>query len=150
MRSVRLSLVLLVALLGCSDVATSTGQLTDPTVTIVGPLTFSVSDFPAALGVLWIAPTAGGARGAITATSIRYGGLCTTEVTGRAEITGARVALHVDYSARPGAVCGKDIRALRYDAVIAGLAPGRYDVHLLHSEGGGAASEVRVQQVDVT
>jgi hypothetical protein len=148
-RSVRLSLLLL-ALVGCSNGAAITGQLTDPTVTIDGPLTFSVSDFPAALGVLWIAPTAGGARGAITATSIRYGSLCTTEVIGRAEIAGTRVALHVDYSLRRGVVCGKDIRALRYDAVIAGLAPGRYDVHLLHSEDGGAESEVRVQQVDVT
>lgn len=149
MRSLRPYLLLLVAL-GCSRSAQLTAPAGTPTVTVVGPLTLTVSDFEAMAGVLWIAPTASGARGAVTATAIRYGSLCSTAVTGRAEIAGSRVTLHVAYAVREGAICTKDIRGLRYDAVIAGLTPGRYEVHLLHSDNGGAESEVRVQQVDVS
>jgi hypothetical protein len=149
MRFLRASLLLLAAL-GCSHSALLTAPTSTPTVAVVGPLTLTVSDFPAMPGVLWIAPTASGARGAITATAIRYGSLCGTAVAGRSEIVGNRVTLHVTYAARDGAICTKEVRALRYDAVITGLAPGRYDVHLLHSEVGGVEAEVRAQQVDVT
>ena len=48
-------------------------------------------------------------------------------------------------------LCVAEVRGLRYDAAIAGLAPGRYEVHILHDEGDGRGeSEVRVQTVDVT
>jgi hypothetical protein len=149
MRSLRAPLLLLAAL-GCSHSALLTAPITAPTVAVVGPLTLTVSDFPAMGGVLWIAPTASGARGAVTATAIRYGSLCAIAVSGRADIVGNRVTLHVAYAAREGVICTKEVRALRYDAVIGGLTPGRYDVHLLHSEDGGAEAEVRVQQVDVS
>jgi hypothetical protein len=143
-------LVLLLVASGCSHSALLTSPTSNPTVAVVGPLTLTVSDFPAMGGVLWIAPTATGARGAVTATAIRYGSLCATAVSGRSETAANRVTLHVAYATRDGAICTKDIRALRYDAVIAGLTPGRYEVHLLHSQDGAAEVEVRVQQVDVT
>ena len=148
MRSIRPFLLL--AALGCSNATQLTSPTTNPLVSVVGPLTLTVSDFPAMPGVLWIAPTAAGARGAVTASAIRYGSLCTTLVTGRAEVAGNRVSLHVAYAGRPDAICTQEIRGLRYDAVVAGLAPGRYEVHLLHSENDAAEVEVRVQQVDVT
>lgn len=149
MRALRSSFLLLAAL-GCSHAAQLTSPTTNPLVSVVGPLTLTVSDFPAMAGVLWIAPTATGARGAVTAAAIRYGSLCAVAVTGRAEVAGNRVTLHVAYAAREGAVCTQEIRGLRYDAVISGLAPGQYEVHLLHSEDGAPEAEVRVQQVDVS
>src|SRR5512140_514935 len=124
MRTIRPCLLLLAAL-GCSQAAQLTSPTTNPLVSVVGPLTLTVSDFPAMAGVLWIAPTATGARGAVTAAAIRYGSLCAVAVTGRAEVSGNRVTLHVAYAAREGAVCTQEIRGLRYDAVIAGLAPGQ-------------------------
>jgi hypothetical protein len=149
MRFVRPYLLLLAAL-GCSHNSQLTSPTNNPLVSVVGPLTLTVSDFPAMAGVLWIAPTAAGARGAVTASAIRYGSLCAIAVTGRAEVVGSRVSLHVTYAAREGAVCTQELGGLRYDAVIAGLAPGRYEVHLLHTQDGAPESEVRVQQVDVT
>jgi hypothetical protein len=40
---------------------------------------------------------------------------------------------------------------MSYDAVVAGLAPGRYDVRILHSNVDGHGEiEVRVQSLDVS
>ena len=96
-------------------------------------------------------PGAQGSVGAVTATAIRYGSLCAIAVTGRADIAGTRVSLHITYAPRTEAVCTTEIRAIRYDAVISGLTPGRYEVHLLHSTGDANGEvEVRVQTVDVS
>jgi hypothetical protein len=143
-----LATVALLAILGCGTSITSSPD--DRITTVNGPLTLTVSDFSANAGVLWIAPTAEGAKGTVTARAIRYGSFCTFAVSGRAEVAGSRIALHVDYMPRL-TLCTAEVRALRYDATIGGLAPGRYDVHILHSEGTSAGEvEVRVQTVDVT
>lgn len=146
----RLAALGLLAILGCSNTSPITSSDNDQVTSVNGPLTLTVSDFPANAGVLWIAPSAAGTKGAVTARAIRYGSRCAFEVTGRAEVAGNRVALHIDYAPRL-TLCTADIRALQYDAVIGGLAPGRYEVHILHSEGTSAGEvEVRVQSVDVT
>jgi hypothetical protein len=146
----RLALLGLFAVLGCHNSSLLTSPQDDRVVIADGPLTLTVTDFPAQMGVLWVAPTAEGARGAVTAHAIRYGSLCALAVTGRAEVTGNRVSLHVAFMQRL-TVCVAEVRGLRYDAAIEGLAPGRYEVHILHDEGDGRAeSEVRVQNVDVT
>jgi hypothetical protein len=146
----RIAILALLAALGCSSSSASTAPEGDRVVIVDGRLTLTVSDFSTNGGVLWIAPTAEGARGAVTARAIRYGSLCASAVTGHAEVAGNRVTLHVDYLPRL-TICTAELRALQYDAVISGLAPGRYEVHLLHSEGKGADEvEVRVQSVDVT
>lgn len=147
--------VLIILALGCGcGGATTTPPITPPgdtLVTVTGPLTLAVSDFAANAGVLWVQPGAQGSAGAITATAIRYGSLCAIAVTGRADIVGTRVSLHITYAPRAGAVCTTEIRAIRYDAVVRGLAPGRYEVHLLHSTGdANSEAEVRVQVVDVS
>jgi hypothetical protein len=146
----RLATLGLLAILGCSKTSLITSSQDDQESFVSGQLTLTVSDFSTNAGMLWIAPTAEGARGAVTARAIRYGSLCGFEVTGRAEVAGNRIALHVDYMPRL-TLCTAEIRALRYDATIDGLAPGRYEVHILHSEGKSAGEiEVRVQSVDVT
>lgn len=149
MRQILLPLTLL-ALAACSGTSLS-APTSDPLVSVAGPLTFTVSDAPALPGVLWIAPTAEGARGAVNAYAIRYGSLCSTAVSARADVVGAQVYLHVAFAPRQGAICSQEIRALQYNARITGLAAGRVSVHILHSEDGGATeSEVRVQTVEVS
>jgi hypothetical protein len=149
MRDPRLFLLLL-ALGACSS-ATVSAPTGDPLVSVVGPLTFTVSDAPALPGVSWIAPTAEGTRGAVTAYAIRYGSLCSTAVSARADVTGSQVYLHVAFAFRQGVACSQEIRALQYNARLAGLSAGRFIVHILHSEDGGATeTEVRTQSVDVS
>ena len=135
------------ALLGCNTTALTAPQ-DDRTVTVNGPLTLTATDFPASPGVLWIAPTAEGDKGVMTARAIRYGSLCASAVTGHVDISESRVALHVTFTPRL-TLCTAEVRALRYDAVIGALPPGRYDVHILHSDG-AEETEVRVQSVIVT
>ena len=149
MRHTHLALALL-SLAACSGTSLS-APTGDPLVSVDGPLTFTVSDAPALPGVLWIAPTAEGTRGAVTAYAIRYGSLCALAVSARAEVVGSQITLHVAFAPRQGVTCTQEIRALQYNARITGLPAGRFVVHILHSENGGATeSEVRVQTVDVS
>lgn len=141
--------LLLGATLGCSADATLAPQDQNPLVLVNGALTLTVSDSPAMAGVLWIAPTAEGGAGRITAKAIRYGSLCATAVNGRVDIVGNVVSLHVAYTQRTGAVCSMELRALKYDASVAPLAPGQYEVHIFHTDGAGEV-EVRKQTVTVS
>jgi hypothetical protein len=146
----RLTILVLFVLLGCHNTSLLTSPQDDPTVIVDGPLTLTATDFATTMGMLWIAPTAEGGQGVVTARAIQYGSLCATAVTGHADITGSRVDLHVVFTPRL-TLCTAEVRALRYDAVVRGLAPGRYDVHILHSNPDGTGeSEVRVQSVDVS
>jgi hypothetical protein len=146
----RLALLGLFVLLGCHNTSLLTSPQDDRTVTVDGPLTLTATDFATTMGVLWIAPTAEGGQGIVAARAIQYGSLCATAVTGHADITGRRIDLHVAFTPRL-TLCVAEVRALQYDAVITGLAPGRYDVHILHSNGDGTGeAEVRVQSVDVS
>ena len=149
------NIVLPMLALGCGSASTTTVPITPPpgdrVVTISGPLTLTVSDSATNPGVLWVGASAQGSAGAVTAMAIQYGSLCAIAVTGHADIVATRVFLHITYAPRTGAVCTAEIRAIRYDAVIGGLAPGRYEVHLLHSNGdANGEAEVRVQTVDVS
>jgi hypothetical protein len=140
----------LFAVLGCQNSSQLTSPSDDRMVVVDGRFTLTVTDFPAQMGILWVAPSAEGGQGAVIAHAIRYGSLCALAVSARAEVTGNRVALHVDFAPRL-TLCVAEVRGLRYDAAIGGLAPGRYEVHILHDEGDGRGeSEVRVQSVDVT
>lgn len=150
-----LAALILMSTLGCgrSSLVTSptVSPPSDKLVTVSGPLTLTVTDFATNPGVMWVLPGAQGGAGSVSAQAIRYGSLCAMTVTGRADIAGSRVSLHVGYSPRSGAVCTTEIRAIKYDAVIAGLSPGRYEVHIFHSSGDASdEAEVRVQTVDVT
>ncbi len=141
--------LLLGATLGCSADAALAPQDQNPLVIVNGALTLTVSDSPAMAGVLWIAPTADGGAGRITARAIRYGSLCATSVSGRVDVAGNVVSLHVAYTARTAALCTMELRALQYDATVAPLAPGQYEVHIYHADGTGEV-EVRKQTVTVT
>jgi hypothetical protein len=146
----RLAILGLSVVLGCHGSSLLTSPQDDRVVVVNGPLTLTVTDFPAQMGVLWVAPTAEGGQGAVAAHAIRYGSLCALAVSGHAEVMGNRVVLHVAFMPRT-TLCIAEVRGLRYDAAIGGLAPGRYEVHILHDEGDGRSeSEVRVQTVDVT
>lgn len=148
-------LTLLTLVCGCSDASATTSRIASPpgnkAVTVTGPLTLTVSDFATNAGVLWAFPSSQGSAGAVTTTAIRYGSICAMAVTGRAEIVATRVSLHIVYAPRAGAVCTAEIRAIQYDAVIGGLSPGRYEVHLFHlTDDAPGEVEVRVQTVDVS
>jgi hypothetical protein len=115
-----------------------------------GPLTLTVTDFAAAPGVLWIAPTATGIAGAVTVRAIRYGSLCHTAVDGHADVSAGRVDLHLRYAPRADVSCPSETRALQVDATVGGLAPGSYEVHiLLLTDGTEGEYEARVQTVTV-
>ena len=147
--------LILMSTLGCGRSSLATAPTVSPpsdkVVTVSGPLTLTVTDFATNAGVMWIQPGAQGGPGSVAAQAIRYGSLCATAVTGRADIVGSRVSLHIAYAPRNGAVCSTEIRAMKYDAVIGGLSPGRYEVHIFHSSGdANGEAEVRVQTVDVS
>ena len=134
--------------LGCESSALVTSD--DQIVTVEGPLTLTVTDFPMMRGVSLVAPQAVGSSRAVIATAVRYGSLCALAVSGHADVSANRINLHIRYAERLTS-CIEESRGLRYEGVIAPLAPGRYEVHILHDEGFGTGeSEVRVQSVDVT
>ena len=146
----RVAILGLFVVLGCQNNSLLTSPQDDRAVIVDGALTLTVTDFPAQMGVLWVGPTAQGAPGAVRAYSIRYGSLCALAVSGRAEVSGHRVILHVAFMPRT-TLCIAEVRGLRYVAAIAGLAPGQYEIHILHDEGDGRGeTEVRVQTVEVT
>src|SRR5258708_37343038 len=80
--------LLLGATLGCSADAALAPQDQNPLVIVNGALTLTVSDSPAMAGVLWIAPTADGGAGRVTAEAVREGGLCVTSVSGQVDDAG--------------------------------------------------------------
>ncbi len=144
-----IAVLVLGATFGCSSDVALAPQDQNPLVIVNGALTLTVSDSPAMAGVLWIAPTAEGGAGRVTARAIRYGSLCATSMSGRVDVAGNVVSLHVAYTARAAALCSMELRALQYDAAVAPLAPGQYEVHIYHADGAGEV-EVRKQTVTVT
>jgi len=98
-----------------------------------GPLQFTVSDFTAPGGVLWVRPTPVVSKGNISVQSTRYGSLCLYDVGAHADVAKGAITMHVTFSERL-TVCTAEIRALRYDAELS-VPAGSYALTVIHDQG---------------
>jgi hypothetical protein len=147
--------VLLAAAAACSaSTAADVGHPTDvqnaagDSVQVNGPLRLVVKDTLARPGVFYALPSITAETGAIVVSNTRYGSLCRLAVSGRADIQGNTIGLHVTFAERL-TMCTSEIRALTYDATVSGLSHGTpYDVAVIHEEN-GQADTVRTATVVV-
>jgi hypothetical protein len=144
-----IAIVLLGASLGCGRLTTAANDVTpsdantqqsDMTVTR-GALTLSLHDFATRGGIFWALPNAQTGPGTITVESTRYGSLCRYAVDGSATTSAKSVTIDITFTPRTAA-CTTDIRALTYKATLA-IAPGAYDLAVVHHENGGSDTLVR-------
>lgn len=144
-----LTTLALLTLGACSAGVTPATGTSDTIVTSDGQLKLTVSDAPAQPGVFFIAGSVAGGPAMVTIASTRYGSLCSTAITGHATVGPGVVTLQVTYSERT-AICTADIRAITYRGEITGLAPGLYDVNVIHTNADGSSGTVLTQRVTVT
>lgn len=145
-----LGLAALAAVAACSGtVTTSPDRADNVRVTSNGQLTLTVSDAPAQPGLLFIIGTVEGGQGKVTARSTRYGSVCATNITAHADVASGKITLLVTYSER-SAFCTADIRAITYRAEVGALAPGTYDVEVIHVNADGTIGGVLTQRAKVT
>jgi hypothetical protein len=114
-----------------------------------GQLSLTVSDAPAQPGLLFITGTVEGGQGKVTVRSTRYGSVCATDITAHADVASVKITLRVTYSER-FALCTADIRAITYRAEVSALAPGAYDVEVIHVNSDGTGGTVLNERVKVT
>ena len=138
----------LATLSGCSATMTTEGPRSDSLVTTEGRVTLTVADAPAQPGMMFITGTVVGGQGNVVVSSTRYGSVCATNIAAQADVAGNTITLVVTYSERT-ALCTADIRAVTYHAEIGSLAPGLYDVHVIHANAGSVGGTVLTQRVKV-
>jgi hypothetical protein len=138
----------LAVLSACSSTMTMEGTRSDSLVTTEGQLTLTVADAPAQAGMMFIIGTVAGGHGKVIASSTRYGSVCATNIAAQADVASNKITLVVNYSERT-AICTADIRAVTYRAEIGSLAPGLYDVTVIHRNAGGAGETVLTRSVTV-
>lgn len=139
----------LTALVACSATVTSSERMDNVRFTSEGQLTLTVSDAPAQPGLLFITGTVEGGQGKVTVRSTRYGSVCATDITAHADVASGKITLRVTYSERL-ALCTADIRAITYRAEVSALAPGAYDVEVIHVNADGTGGTVLNERVKVT
>lgn len=108
-------------------------------------LRFVVRDSVAVPGFLFARPRISSMPGAVAVTATQYGSLCRNEVTAGVDISPPAITLTVKFAERL-TLCTGEIRKLVYDAEIRGLAPGTYDVTVVHAANGtvGPVSQAKV------
>ena len=149
-----MTLAALAALAACSAPVTvpNTSPVTtndDALVTTDGQLKLTVTDTVAQPGMLFITGTIVGGKGMVTVSSTRYGSMCSTAITAHADIATGKITLLVKYSERL-TQCTGGILSITYRAEIGGLAPGAYDVNVVHTNADNSTSTVLTQRVSVT
>ena len=113
-----------------------------------GPLLLVVTDSLAQPGVMFALPSITPREGAIVVSNTRYGSLCRFAVSGYADVHGNTIGLHVGFTERLTS-CTAEIRSVRYDATISGLARATpYTVSVIHEQN-GVADTVRSATVTV-
>jgi hypothetical protein len=101
--------------------------------------------------VLFISAAVTGGTSTVAVTSTRYGSLCAVAVTGHADVAAGVVTLRIAYAERAAASCPSEIRALTYRATVSGLAPGAYEVRVVHTQlPDGATGTVFIGRVTVS
>ena len=101
-------------------------------VTVTGPLTLTVTDAPAQMGILFALPRVETASQSVVVSNTRYGSLCLFDVTGTAARTGSALTLDVTYSERLTS-CVDQVRALTYNAQLT-VPSGTYDLFVVHHQ----------------
>ncbi len=132
--------------MACSGARVTAIDTTNGDPLVSGPLRLEVKDFPAQPGILWALPSITPGTGTVVVQNTRYGSLCVWAVSGNAVVQGARIDLHIGFSARLTS-CTADVRALQYTATITAPA-GTYDVTVIHHEG-AQADTLQKQKVTV-
>ncbi len=127
-----LAVLTLAALAACSDGAVTLQPAQDRLGSGGQQLSFSASDAPAQPGILFIAGDVVGGQGTVTFTRTQYGSVCRNELTAHADVSTGKITLFVDIAERL-TVCTADIRALTYKAQLSGLAPGDYEISVVHT-----------------
>jgi hypothetical protein len=123
------------SLAGCSAVATSVNDTTaSQNVQVTGALRLEVSDFIAPGGFLWALPSITPQIGAIVVEQTQYGSLCSTNVSGDAQVQPSRITLTLRFSETLRS-CGAQIRALTCTATVTAPAGG-YSVIVLRAQAG--------------
>ena len=144
-----LRMAALAALTACSASNTTQVARQDVRFSSDDQLTLTVTDAPARPGFMFVAGTITGGQGAVIVSSTRYGSVCSTDITANAAVANGKITLTVKFAERT-AICTADIRAITYRADIAGVAPGEYEVDLVHSNADGSSGTVLTQRVKVT
>jgi len=130
--------VLLLAIVfvsACSAFSPSEEVPGDAIVTVDGPLSLTVTDALAQIGVLYARPFATVTQSTVSVTNTRYGSTCLYALTGHADVGTSAIALVITYSQRLTS-CTKEVRSLTYRADISGLAKSPYDLVVIHDESG--------------
>lgn len=141
--------VAVAALTACSASTTTPDVTSGARISSNGQLTLTVTDAPAQPGILFITGTITGGQGLVTVSSTRYGSVCATDITAKADVASGKITLTVKYAERT-AICTADIRAITYRADIGSLVPGLYDVNVVHTNSDGSTGTVLTQQVKVS
>jgi len=121
------------ATLGCSRADRTPLDPLHFQVTESSVVRLSVSDAPASMGLALVRPEPQGGAGEVVVVGLRYGSLCNTAVSGRSDMTGTLITISITYEERL-ASCTKEVRLLTYRAEVLRLAPGEYDVNVVHSD----------------
>jgi len=143
-----LRVVALAVLTACSATVTTPDVNSTARFSSNEQLTFTVTDAPAMPGLMFITGTVTGGQGVVTVSSTRYGSVCATNITANAVVANGKITFTAKYSAR-AAICTADIRAITYHAEIRGLAPGGYDIDVVHTNPDGSTGTVLTQHVSV-
>lgn len=120
-----------------SESSSSRGAFWD-VVETKGAFRLAVRDSAARAGVLFALPTIQSLPNAIVVENTRYGSLCASDVTGRADVQGQKIGVHIAFTDRLTS-CPGGPRALSYQATLSELTSGAsYDVAVIHEENGRA------------
>ena len=135
MKRVHIAISLLALSLGCSMTERVPSEPSHQLVTESGGFRLTVTDQLGAPGMAFTLPDVKGESGKVTVVARRYGSLCTTAVSGHAEVVSNAITLTIVYEERL-AMCTKELRHLIYRAEVLRLAPGQYDVTVVHDDRG--------------
>lgn len=114
------------------------------------PITFAVTEFaPEETFSPGVEAQAGDE--AIEISGALHGSLCASAPAAAASREDRTVTLRISFGRRSAVPCPTTVRALRYDAVLADLEPGSYELRVVHVTRGlkRNVNEVLVQRIDV-
>jgi hypothetical protein len=106
-----------------------------------GPLRLDLRDFTSPPGIMFALPSVTPGTGNLVVENTRYGSLCRFEVSGRADVKGHTIGVHIGFAERL-TVCTAEIRALTYKATLS-VPAGSYDVAVIHENGNEADTLVK-------
>ena len=122
------------AMPGCSRVDRTPLDPLHTQISEEGALRLTVTDSLGAPGLMFTLPDVQGQTHKVSVVARRYGSLCSTAVSGNVDIDDHKITLAIKYEERL-AMCTQEVRHLMYRAEVLRLAPGEYDVVVVHDDG---------------